>query len=79
MFDISGRVAIVTGASGVFINPDGSLTDRSEKVIAKTPMRRFGNISELNGVVQFLCSDAASFITGTILPIDGGFISFSGV
>jgi len=63
----------------VLINPDGSLTERSMKVIARTPMRRFGDISELNGAVQFLCSDAASFITGTILPIDGGFSSFSGV
>jgi NAD(P)-dependent dehydrogenase (short-subunit alcohol dehydrogenase family) len=63
----------------VLINPDGSLTDRSHKVLAKTPMRRFGDISELNGLVQFLCSDAASFITGTIIPVDGGFSSFSGV
>ena len=63
----------------VLINPDGSLTERSRKVIAKTPMRRFGDISELNGAVQFLCSEAASFITGVTLPIDGGFSSFSGV
>lgn len=42
-------------------------------------MRRFGDISELNGAVQFLCSEAASFITGVTLPIDGGFSSFSGV
>ncbi len=63
----------------VLINPDGSLTERSEKVIAKTPMGRFGDISELNGAVQFLCSDAASFITGVVLPIDGGFSAFSGV
>lgn len=63
----------------VLINPDGSLTDRSMKVIAKTPMGRFGDISELNGAVQFLCSDAASFITGVILPVDGGFSAFSGV
>lgn len=63
----------------VLINPDGSLTERSHKVIAKTPMRRFGDISELNGAVQFLCSDAAGFITGVILPIDGGFSAFSGV
>jgi NAD(P)-dependent dehydrogenase (short-subunit alcohol dehydrogenase family) len=63
----------------VLINPDGSLTERSHKVIAKTPMRRFGDITELNGAVQFLCSDAASFITGTIIPIDGGFSAFSGV
>ncbi|HPJ82419.1 MAG: SDR family oxidoreductase [Bacteroidales bacterium] len=63
----------------VLLNPDGSLTDRSRKVLARTPMKRFGDITELNGAVQFLCSDAASFITGIVLPIDGGFSSFSGV
>ncbi|MBV5283564.1 MAG: SDR family oxidoreductase [Paludibacter sp.] len=63
----------------VLINHDGSLTERSKKVIAKTPMRRFGKIDELNGIVQFLCSDAASFITGAIIPVDGGFSAFSGV
>jgi NAD(P)-dependent dehydrogenase (short-subunit alcohol dehydrogenase family) len=63
----------------VLINPDGSLTERSKKVIARTPMKRFGDITELNGIVQFLCSDAASFITGAIIPVDGGFSSFSGV
>lgn len=63
----------------VLIKSDGTFTERSHKVIAKTPMRRFGDIKELNGAVQFLCSDAASFITGAILPIDGGFSAFSGV
>jgi NAD(P)-dependent dehydrogenase (short-subunit alcohol dehydrogenase family) len=48
-------------------------------VLAKTPMKRFGDITELNGIVQFLCSDAASFITGAIIPVDGGFSAFSGV
>lgn len=61
------------------LNDDGSLTERSHKVIAKTPMRRFGDISELNGLVCFLCTDEASFITGSIIPVDGGFSSFSGV
>lgn len=63
----------------ILINPDGSYTERSIKVLAKTPMKRFGDISELNGIVHFLCSDAASFITGAIIPVDGGFSAFSGV
>ena len=63
----------------ILINPDGSLTERSQKVIAKTPMRRFGDVSELNGAVQFLCSDAASFITGISMAIDGGFNAFTSV
>lgn len=63
----------------VLINSDGSLTERSEKILAKTPMKRFGDISELNGAVHFLCSEASHFITGAIIPVDGGFSSFSGV
>lgn len=63
----------------VLINPDGSYTERSRKVLARTPMKRFGDIRELNGLVHFLCSDAASFITGAIIPVDGGFNAFSGV
>lgn len=64
---------------GVLINPDGSYTERSKKVLARTPMKRFGDITELNGLVHFLCSEHASFITGAIIPVDGGFSSFSGV
>lgn len=63
----------------VLINPDGTYTERSHKVLARTPMKRFGDITELNGIVHFLCSSQASFITGTIIPVDGGFSSFSGV
>lgn len=63
----------------LLLNEDGSLTDRSEKVIAKTPMGRFGEITELNGAVQFLCSESATFVTGVVLPVDGGFSAFSGV
>ncbi|MFT4073436.1 MAG: SDR family oxidoreductase [Dysgonamonadaceae bacterium] len=63
----------------LLINPDGSYTERSKKIISGTPMGRFGDINELNGTVQFLCSEAASFITGTIIPVDGGFSAFSGV
>ena len=63
----------------VLIDPDGNYTERSKKIIARTPMKRFGDITELNGLVQFLCSDSASFITGTVIPVDGGFSAFSGV
>lgn len=60
-------------------NPDGSYTERGNTIIRNTPMGRFGKAEELNGAVHFLCSDAARFITGVVLPIDGGFSCFSGV
>ncbi|MDA3816130.1 MAG: SDR family oxidoreductase [Prolixibacteraceae bacterium] len=63
----------------VLLNDDGSLTERSHKVIANTPMGRFGEASELIGAVLYLASDSASFVTGVVLPVDGGFSSFSGV
>ena len=63
----------------VLINPDGSLTARSQAIIAHTPMGRFGKPEELNSCVQWLCSDSASFVTGVVIPIDGGFSAFSGV
>ncbi|MCL4113029.1 UNVERIFIED_CONTAM: hypothetical protein GTU68_064159 [Idotea baltica] len=63
----------------VLINEDGTYTKRGEAVIRKTPMRRFGNTDELSGAIHFLCSDAAKFVTGAVLPIDGGFSAFSGV
>lgn len=70
---------ISTQNEKVLLNPDGSYTERSIKVLAKTPMGRFGKIDELNGAIHFLCSEAASFVTGAILPVDGGFSSFSGI
>jgi NAD(P)-dependent dehydrogenase (short-subunit alcohol dehydrogenase family) len=63
----------------VLVNPDGSYTERSRTIIARTPMGRFGSPSELSGAVQWLCSDAASFVTGAVIPVDGGFSAFSGV
>ena len=53
-------------------------TLRGEEVLIRTPMNRFGALDELIGAVVFLASDAASFVTGTVLPVDGGFLA-SGV
>ncbi|RIV43444.1 SDR family oxidoreductase [Flagellimonas pelagia] len=63
----------------LLLNEDGSYTDRGKKIIDNTPMKRFGNADELHGAVHWLISDAASFVTGAIIPIDGGFSAFSGV
>ncbi|NHF60231.1 SDR family oxidoreductase [Flavobacteriaceae bacterium TP-CH-4] len=60
-------------------NPNGSYTQRGETIIKNTPMGRFGRAEELNGAIHFLCSDTARFITGIVLPVDGGFGAFSGV
>ena len=64
---------------GVLLNADGSHTERSRAVIRQTPMGRFGRPEELIGAVQWLCSDAASFVTGVVIPVDGGFSTFGGV
>ncbi len=60
-------------------NENDTYTSRGKKIIANTPMARFGNASELNGMVHYLLSDASSFVTGSIFNVDGGFSSFSGV
>lgn len=53
-------------------------TGRGNEVIMRTPMNRFGELEELVGAAIFLASDAASFVTGTLLPVDGGVLA-SGV
>jgi NAD(P)-dependent dehydrogenase (short-subunit alcohol dehydrogenase family) len=60
-------------------NKDGSLTERGKTIINHTPFKRFGEPNELVGTVLFLAGDASKFITGTVIPIDGGFSAFSGV
>ena len=56
-----------------------SLTDRGQKIIDHTPMGRFGNPEDLLGTLFWLLSDASCFVTGIIVPVDGGFSAFSGV
>lgn len=58
---------------------DGSLTDRGETIIKRTPMGRFGKPEDLNGTLLWLCSPNSGFVTGTVIPVDGGFNAFSGV
>ncbi len=57
----------------------GALTPRGQTIIDHTPMGRFGEAEELCGTVRWLLSDASKFITGIVVPIDGGFNAFSGV
>lgn len=61
-------------------NEDGTPTARTEKILNATPMGRFGQPSELLGVLRFLVDEkAASFVTGIVIPVDGGFSAYSGV
>ena len=61
-------------------NADGSLTARGETIISQTPMGKYGAPDDLSGVLLWLLSDAgAGFVTGTVIPVDGGFSAFSGV
>jgi len=60
--------------------PDGSLTARGNTIVAHTPMGKFGRPEDLTGVLLWLASqDASGFVTGTVIPVDGGFSAFSGV
>ncbi len=57
----------------------GALTPRGQAILDHTPMRRFGQPRDLAGVTLWLCSDASAFVTGIVVPVDGGFSAFSGV
>lgn len=64
----------------LLFNEDGTATPRTAKILAATPMGRFGEAKELNGVLLFLLNnEAAGFITGVVIPVDGGFAAYSGV
>ncbi|MDP4221997.1 MAG: SDR family oxidoreductase [Bacteroidota bacterium] len=57
----------------------GELTPRSRKILNSTPMERFGTPEELTGTMLYLVSDLSRFVTGVIIPVDGGFSAYSGV
>jgi NAD(P)-dependent dehydrogenase (short-subunit alcohol dehydrogenase family) len=60
-------------------NEDGSLTQRGQQIIDQTPMSRYGTPDDLISSTLYLCDDASSFVTGIVIPIDGGFAAYSGV
>jgi NAD(P)-dependent dehydrogenase (short-subunit alcohol dehydrogenase family) len=60
-------------------NPDGTFTDRGEAILRNTPFRRFGKPEELLGTLYYLCSDASRFVTGIVIPVDGGYSAFGGI
>ena len=64
----------------MLFDPDGKPTARTEKILAGTPMGRFGEPEELIGTLLYLVSpQAASFVTGVVIPVDGGYTAYSGV
>lgn len=64
----------------LLLNADGSLSERANKILAQTPMKRFGEAQELVGTLLWLVDDKSSgFVNGIIVPIDGGFSAYSGV
>jgi NAD(P)-dependent dehydrogenase (short-subunit alcohol dehydrogenase family) len=63
----------------LLLNDDDSLTARAQTIVDHTPMNRFGKPEDLAGTVIWLCSEASAFVTGTVIPVDGGFSAFSGV
>jgi NAD(P)-dependent dehydrogenase (short-subunit alcohol dehydrogenase family) len=87
--EYSPRIRVNAIAPGFFLTEQnrylmtdketGELTPRGKSVIAHTPMGRFGSPDELIGAVMWLLSPASSFVTGVVIPIDGGFDAFSGV
>jgi NAD(P)-dependent dehydrogenase (short-subunit alcohol dehydrogenase family) len=64
----------------LLLNNDGSLTERSNKIITSTPMKRFGKPEDLLGTLLWLADETYSgFVTGITVPVDGGFMAYAGV
>jgi len=63
----------------LLLDDEGNLTQRGKSIIAHTPMGEFGKPEDLIGICIWLASDASRFVTGAVIPVDGGFNSYSGV
>lgn len=63
----------------LLLTPEGTPTERGQKIVGHTPLGRFGEPDELVGTAVWLASDASSFVTGVVVPVDGGFSAYSGV
>ena len=83
-----GQVRVNAIAPGFFLteqnrflltNKDGSMTARGQLIVDNTPAARYGRPDELASTLLWLVADASSFVTGIVVPVDGGFSSFSGV
>jgi NAD(P)-dependent dehydrogenase (short-subunit alcohol dehydrogenase family) len=86
--EYSPKIRVVAIAPGFFLteqnrflllNEQGKLTERGEQILAHTPMGRFGEPEDLIGTVLWLLSPGAAFVTGIVIPIDGGFSAYAGV
>jgi NAD(P)-dependent dehydrogenase (short-subunit alcohol dehydrogenase family) len=87
--EYSSRIRVNAIAPGFFLTEQnrylltdpktGELTTRGQSILAHTPMQRFGKPEDLLGVVLWLLSPASAFVTGIVVPIDGGFSAYSGV
>ncbi|WP_338239518.1 hypothetical protein [Persicobacter diffluens] len=77
IFKTKNAIQEQAGQFGILINEDGRLTEQWKLVIQKTSKKHFGKPEEHCGAIQFPCTEASSFITGTINPIDSDFSSFS--
>jgi NAD(P)-dependent dehydrogenase (short-subunit alcohol dehydrogenase family) len=71
---------LTTQNRGLLLNEDGSPTARSQKIMNSTPMKRFGKPEDLLGTMLYLVDETYSgFVTGITVPVDGGFMAYSGV
>lgn len=86
--EYSPKIRVVAIAPGFFLteqnrflllDEQGDLTERGKTIIAHTPAGRFGEPDDLIGTVLWLLSPGASFVSGVVIPIDGGFSAYSGV